>query len=244
MGSDFTALIDGSAQLKGLTNQQVAESMLDFVIQARPDIRGVVYFAKDKEGRDQLVCLEKGSSTPVSLDLCSIPPEHRLTYFDQRHGFAADVPQKSSAKGLNLVGDKITLNRLMQEVFRMRGIKKWKKLMGLSNEADAPDEMNSTQTIHFALTKATQNLMSGDRETTLSDIIQAAIRNEALLVADDNYAAYPQKLRSKVRRAVIDKIMNASTLERKLKIFKEFYEVLAPKVEDNPANLYGYMAVM
>ena len=241
---NFTALIDGSAQLKGLSNEYVAKEMLAFATRERGDIRGIVYFAKDKEGRDQLVCLEKGSTKPIPLDRCSIPPENRLTYFDQRHGFAADVKQKENGKGLDLVGSKITLQRLMQEVFRMRGLKKWKKLVGLSTESDKANEMNSTQTIHFALTKETQQLMSGDKESTLVDIIQLAIKNEALAAAESNYIAYPQKVQSVIRRAILDKLQQASNVGVMMKIFEEFYGVLTQRVEDDPAKLFGSIEVM
>lgn len=239
----FTALIDGSALLKGLDNETVARAMMDFVNQNRPDIKGIVYFMKDKEGKEQLACLERGALAPIQFDLCKLKPEEYLSYFDQRHGFGADIPQRANGKGLNLVGERVSLQRLMQECFRMRGIKKRKKLEGLPGASQLQDEMETTQTIHFALTLQTKTAMVGEGELQLHDIFKFAIKNEAMQAAEDNFEAYKQKVSSTIRRAVFDKMETVTTLDETVEIFIEFMDVLVQKVEDNPKDIFGPIPV-
>jgi len=240
--SNFTALIDGSALLQGLDNQTVAKAMMQFVETHRPDIKGIVYFTKDETGKEQLVCLKRGTSIPVHFDLCCLKPEEYLSYYDQRHGFGADIPQKANAKGLNLVGERLSLQRLMQECFRMRGIKKRKRLEGIPGNDEAQDEIDSTQSIHFAFTSQTKIAMGNGSSFTLHDIFKFAIENEAKKAAEDNFESYKQKVSSTIRRAVFDKMETASTLDETLEIFEEFTPIIVQKVEDNPKHLFGPIA--
>lgn len=239
--SNFTALIDGSALLAGLSNHDVAMIMRQFVSSSRPDIKGIVYFHKSAEGKDELVCLEQGAEKPIPFDQSALSPEQRLSYFDQRHGFAADIPQKNNAIGLNLIGNTLTLNRLMQEVFRMRGIKKWKK-MGISDDLQTMDDQEiGTQTIQFAMTAEMKALLSPQGTPTLRDIIQFAISNEAKIAEKDNYESYRQKLTSLIRRAVMDKLEAVDSTDAMLALFEEFEHVLVQNVQDDPAHLFGYI---
>lgn len=239
--SNFTALIDGSALLAGLSNHDVAMIMRQFVSSSRPDIKGIVYFHKGTEGKDELVCLEQGAEKPIPFDQSTLSPEQRLSYFDQRHGFAADIPQKNNAIGLNLIGNTLTLNRLMQEVFRMRGIKKWKK-MGISDDLKAMNDQEiGTQTIQFAMTAEMKALLSPQGTPTLRDIMQFAISNEAKIAEKDNYESYRQKLTSLIRRAVMDKLEAVDSTDAMLALFEEFEHVLVQNVQDDPAHLFGYI---
>ena len=237
-GSDFTSLIDGSAQLKGLSNEAVADRMLAYIGEHRPDLKGVAYFQKDKNGKDLLVIKELGAKEAVPIDQSSIKPEERLSYYDQRHGFAADIPQKSNARGLDLIGPKVTLFRLLQEVYRMRGLKTWKRLVGIGSDKFDNDD-SQTQQIHFAMTKSTA-FMIGDKETPdLRDIVRFAIKNEAKQAALDNYNSYKQKVLDVPRRYVIDLILKASSANEMVRFFNKYRDLLVQKVEDDPTTLFG-----
>ena len=235
-GTDFTAIIDGGALLKGLDNEWVAKVMLAYCQKRRPDIRAVVFFKKDKSGKDQLMCLEAGAKDPILLENCHVPLHQRLTYFDQRHGFAADVPQKANGKGINLVGEP-TLQRLMQEVFRFRGIKKFKKLFGLGGQ-ETVNESN-TQQMYFAMTEETAAKISPTQKPTLRDLITYAIKNEADQIAESNYHSYKQKIANIIRRAILDKMEFAPNVDVMTSIFTEFEKTLVPFTEDDPKKLYG-----
>lgn len=244
-GSDYTAVIDGGAQFRGLDNITVARRMMAYVEQHRPDIKAIDFFMKDTQGRDQLVSLVCGAKDPIPYELCKVPAEERLAYFDQRHGFAANIPQKFNGKGLLLIGEQHYLYRLLQEVFRMRGVKNFKKLFSQS----APDaasleaeNLKQTQTIHFALTpQVRQKISVGKAPVSVRDIVMFAMKNEAELVATQNYHAYCQKVHNVVRRAILDKILQAKNAKEMQAIFKASKETgfLVSKVEDDPKKLYG-----
>lgn len=247
-GSDFSALIDGSAVLKGIPDQAVAKAILEYVAVHRPDIKAVVFFMRDEFNRDQLVCWEVGTLAPVPLDSSTIPPEARLTYFDHLHGFAADVPQKPNGKAVDLVGDRVTLYRLLQEIFRMRGIKIWKKLKEAKND-DLSDLLGQTQEVHFAMTRETArkiNTTSGsalDVIPTFRDIVKFAIMNESK-VGEDNYFAYRNKIANEARSYVIELILNAENTKEMHSLFDKHKDILISTIEDNPAQLWGFIDKM
>ncbi len=231
--SQFSALIDGGAQLKGLTNEQVARKILKHAQQHLPHIQAVDYFTRGPDGRDQLVTLEKGAHHPIPYEACS--SKARLAYFDQRHGFAANIPQKFNGKGLLLIGKGHTLSRFLQEAFRMRGIKQFKRLLSNQNSTEEQLEkknLEETQTIEIAMTKEVQQLISS--VPTLKQIIRYLIDNEGQETIQRNEHAYFQKVDNVIRRAVLDKILATHSADQMLKIFEEFEHVFVSKVEDDP----------
>lgn len=240
-GTDFSALIDGGAQLHGLDNLSVAKQMLSYVKQHRPDIRAIDFFMQDAEGRDQLVSWEIGADQPIPYDQCNLPTKSRLAYFDQRHGFAANIPQKFNGKGLNLIGSTHTLYRLLQEVFRMRGIKVFKRLIKGEMTPKELDELNlsQAQSIHFAMTPEVRQLISGNQTPTLRDIITFAIKNESKMVAEHNYHSFRKKVNNVIRRAMLDKILEAQTPKEMIALFKRCEHVLVSRCEEDPKKLYG-----
>lgn len=239
-GSNFTALIDGGAQLKGIKGVDVAKKMLEHCDRSRPDIKAVVYFEKDAQGKDLLVYLAKGETQSKPFDQCTIKPEAYLSYFDQSHGFAANIPQKDGkAIGLNLVGRNNTLFRECQEDFRMRGLKKWKRLESTVGSKDS-DPLEGVQQIHFAMTKDVQSAISGgNRLPTRKEIFKYAVRNESNEVGQDNYQAYRQKAANVIRRAILDKMYASSSVAEMKQILKEFQDVIITTIPDDPETLYG-----
>jgi len=246
--SDFTALIDGGAQLKGLHNIEVARTMLEFVRKLRPDIMAIDFFLKDEEGKDILSTIQVNSPDPIPYDLCKIPPEARLAYFDQRHGFAANIPQKFNGRGLVLLGENHTLYRLLQEIFRMRGIKVFMRLIGADIGIESPEDLEkvnkeNTQSVEFAVTDDVQAAISGPRLPTLRDIIAFCRKNEADLIERINYNSCRQKIDNVIRREILDKIYEASSVNNMLSLLDEFYSVLISHVEDDPQKLFGLIEV-
>lgn len=232
--SDFTAIIDGGALFKGLSNEFVARQILAHAKEHLPHIKAVKFFRKDENGKDQLVWIELGADEPTAIDNKRIPPEKCITYFDDPHGFASDVDQKGNGIGLELVGEQEldqTLQRYLQNTFRMRGLKKKKRL-----ESDGPER---TQTIHFAMTKAAQKKISGDRIPTLEEIFKFGIQNEASRAREDNYISQLQKIQNVVRRAVLDKILNEPDVDKAIQIFDDFESVLISILEDDPIKLFS-----
>lgn len=245
VGSDFTAIIDGGAQFRGLDNLQVVRRMRVFVEKMRPDIEAIDFFVKDEQGVDQKMSLVRDSMNPIPYESCKVPLVKRLSYFDQRHGFGANIPQKFNGKGLVLIGEQHCLYRLLQEVFRMRGVKIFKKL--LSQTASTPEDLEredltQTQTMYFAVTPQVRKKISPEgTHITLRDLLCFATKNEMEIVTTQNYQAYRSKILNIIRRAVLDKILHATTVRQKRAIFRIFEktDLLISQIEDDPKKLYG-----
>lgn len=234
--SNFTAIIDGGALFKGVSNEEIAKKMLAHAQIYLPHIKAVKFFRKDQYDRDELVWLEIGATEATSVDERRIPAEYCLTYFDHPHCFAADVPQKKyESIGLELIGEQEkdqTLQRYFQDCFRMRELNK--------DECVVSDEPSSGyQSIEFAMTKAAQRKISGSKKPTLDDIVKFGIANEAARAKEDNYAAQLQKIAEVIRCAIKDAIIFAPTFEDAVMIWLEFETVLVDVLEDDPKKLYG-----
>lgn len=234
--SDFTAIIDGGALLRGLSNESVAKAMLEHAKTHLPHIQAVKFFRKNVQGEDELVWWEMGADKPSTIQDQRIPPKNCLTLFDQPHGFAANIKQKEEGIGLVLVGEQEldqTLQRLTQDSFRMRGLKE-------NNCVIIDDQIvQQTQSIQFAMTKAAQKKISGDAQPKLDDIIEFGIANEAARARADNYQAQIQIINNVVRTAVVDKILYAPSVSKAISIFFQFIDVLVLRLEDDPIKLYA-----
>lgn len=234
--SRFTAIIDGGALLKGISGKEVAKAMLQYCQKQRPDIKAIVFFQKDHAGNDQLMYLEK-ECEPKPFDQCPHSVSEYLSYFDQSHGFAANIPQKENGIGLKLVGADTKLFKEMQEWFRMRNIKKDKQLAPLSENQSE----EKTQQIHIAMVKEMSQKISGTDHPTLHQTFAYALRQEAIEAAEENFAAFRQKIHNVIRRAVLDKILKAESISKMKNIFIEFEKVLVKEIEDDPEKLYGWI---
>ncbi len=216
--SKASAFIDRGALLNGVDPEIVARAILQFSEKARPSIEGVVYYV----GSQQFI-LERGSTHGILLKDSRIPKEKRITYFDDPHTFAADVPQPGGSRGVVSIGENTTLEQLSQAIWRMRGLKRAK------------------QRLQFVMTEAVKARIASDRSVTIEDIIRFCAKNEGLSLAELNYLSDRYKMQDVVRRAVLDKIETASSEKEALSILKEFRSLLVTKIEINPFLLYGYL---
>lgn len=234
-GSNFSAIIDGGALLKGLSNESVARSMLENAKTHLPHIKAVKFYRKKDDGLDELVWIDiNGKISPVS-DLLS--PESCLTYYDQAHVYASDIEQKPNAIALVLIGeneDDQTLQIEIQECLRMRGLPKQDTVREPTQK-----DPESSQSIHFAMTQTAKQKISPTRHPTLEDIVYFGVTNEANRAKKDNYTARLQKIHNVVRRAVLDKIIYEEDIDKGVAIFFEFIDVLIDELETDPAKLYG-----
>jgi hypothetical protein len=237
---DFGALIDGGALFKGMTPIQVASGMLEFAQKYRPDIQAIVFFDKTVSpedpliSEDVLVYLEKGATRPQPFDRCTIHPKARWAYYDQHHGFAADIPVLNNA--LVLFGLGHMLYAFLQQGFRLRGLLKRERL--------AQDQSQSaSQAIHFAMPSFVKEKIVGSDKLTLIEMFKYAAKNESLPAALNNYFAYCAKIRNHVRRALLVKMCDAKTsFEEMEKLFQAYEEdVFVTRFEDDPEKLWGFI---
>lgn len=234
-GSSFSSIIDGGPQFKGLSNRDVADKMRVYVAAHRLDIKAIDFFERDASGRDLMMTWEIGDGKePVPYDRCSLPVANRLAYFDQRHGFAANIPQRPDGKGLILVGQKHVLYRLLQEAFRMRNIKHFKQLI------DTKD--NGGQQVEFAMTEETARAIHGKPSApTVNQLVLFAQRNEDDLVANKNYEAYKQKVFNVIRNYAMHRLVWEEDKTEMGRLAKAFSHILISSVEDDPKVLFGLL---
>jgi len=249
-GQDYTALIDGGAQLLGLSNEAVAKAMREYVKAHRPDIKAINFFQKDDQGNDLLMSWGVDSDKPMLHANSRIPLEAQLSYFDQRHGFGANIPQKHNAKGLNLIGPTHNLYRLLQELFRMRGLKVFKSLLNgeeMKPEALEASNLTETQTVHLAMTRKTKEKITGiagDTPPTFNEVIKFCIKNEMEFISKQNFSAYSKQVKNVVRQKVMDKLTAASSSSSQmLSIFRAYKDVLVNKMQIDPRILYGMISI-
>eukprot|EP01107_Rhizomastix_libera_P015447 TRINITY_DN5841_c0_g1_i1.p1 TRINITY_DN5841_c0_g1~~TRINITY_DN5841_c0_g1_i1.p1 ORF type:complete len:4156 (-),score=944.82 TRINITY_DN5841_c0_g1_i1:134-11092(-) len=112
----FHALIDTGALITGLSNEEVAQ----YLLQRLPEwMEGVVYL--DRSDR-QMILLRSGRS--VNLAQCGIPPEKRFSFYDQVHTTGMDIKQGPNVRAVVTIGKDMTFRDFAQGCYRMRGIGK------------------------------------------------------------------------------------------------------------------------
>lgn len=222
------ALIDRGALLRGFSNKEVAQKILNALVQKRSPLQGVVFY---NECNEQMI-YEKGASSPIPLNESHLTKEQRFTYFDQAHTFASDIPQPTSGEALVTLSENTTLENFAQAVWRMRGLK-------------------NKQNITVMMTAELKKKISSYETPTLEEIYAFIIQNEAREIGEDNYFADRQKISDFARRTVLDKMyalcndldkLTCSTsevVEKHLNLFNEFQDLFVETEHDNPTQLFG-----
>ncbi len=243
-GSKFSAIIDGGAQLTGMPNEDVAKAMMQFCKAHRPDISAVKFYKKNAQGKEDVYCFTIGTSDAVLANSVSYPPEECLTYYDERHGFGSDI--KQDGDGFETMGPNHPLYKWLQELFRIRGLKKQQKL----KEIQGVLLKIPTQQIHIGITHEVQKLIMGEGAVTadgslavpkLAELVDYAIECEAKIPEKENFPSMKEKIDSVPKEAVWSKIM--STPSKKFhtwaKIWKKFEKIDITRLEDDPSKIYG-----
>jgi hypothetical protein len=235
----FSALIDGGALFTGLSNKEVATAMMNYCQNVRRDIEAVKFYMEDEHGSEQLYCLTRSGDKPILASQVSVPLEKCLTYYDQRHGFGADV--KQNGDGLETMGPNHPLFKWLQELFRIRELKKDTKLMPWN------DVVVKEHKIQIVMTKEVQRLIL-DQEApehipTLTEIVEYALRNEAAIAKEENYPSLLSKMRQVPSKAIYGKIMRTPSekVDTWYPLFEEFQSYFISKVQDDPALLFGHV---
>ncbi len=247
IGSNFTAIIDGGVQLKGLSPLVVAKEILDYITEHRPDIQGVNFYQKDELDNDQLMSWIKGMKEPIPYDQVKLPLEVMISYFDHVHGYGANIIQKRNGIGFHLLGEDQEQYLLLQQFFRMRGVKDFIRFIDLLKDPMKEiyqKNLEETQTIRFGITPQVLKSLNTKlgihtEQPTIEQIIEFATRNQKDSLLDHHYNAYQQKVKNVVRRAILDKILFSKDLNEMVDIFLEFEKELIEDVENDPKKLYG-----
>ena len=133
-GGRFNALIDCGALIKNISNEALANKILEAT-----EFQGVVFYNE----ADELYVLER-SGEKKPFDACLISKEHRFTFYDHRHTTGSDIKQAPNARALVSVSE-ITLKAdLYQSLWRMRGLKEKQKIVIIASSTlslSTPDDL-------------------------------------------------------------------------------------------------------
>ena len=112
----FCALIDPGALVVGMSNKDVAQTLLDCGLQ-RAGMQGVVFL--DSNDHRKILLLD---GRVVPLEEAGVAPRLRFTFFDQLHTCGMDIKQPGTGRAAVLVGKDMRLRDYTQACWRMRGI--------------------------------------------------------------------------------------------------------------------------
>jgi len=116
----LSALIDVGALITGLSNIEVAQSLLDYGLP-----HDAVVFC-DHGGEQQV--LRRGRREAVKLAHCMFPPERRFVFYDQIHTTGIDIPHARTARAALTIGKDSTFRDYAQGAYRMRGVGRGQRL--------------------------------------------------------------------------------------------------------------------
>ena len=120
----FNALIDVGALITGISNQQVAESLL---ARGLPWCDGVVFLNE----RDEKMIFVRATGRAVPFEKSGIAVSRRFAFYDQVHTTGMDIGHVVNARGVITLGKDSTFRDYAQGAFRMRGIAKGQTLTQL-----------------------------------------------------------------------------------------------------------------
>lgn len=210
-------IIDYGALMCGLSNEKVARVILSFIAEKRPDILGVVFYNQQKE----LMILEKGAKDPIPLSATRLKANERITYYDECHTYAADVPQMKAAKGIVTLKPPLFAG-LSQAAFRMRGM----------------DDLN--QTLTFVAPNRVKEVICPGDPLSMDLVVDFSIDNEKTLVKQEDFFADSHKIHNVLRRKVLDKILDSSLADM-LKLARRNKELFVTEVSDQYFDVYGWI---
>ena len=111
----FSALIDTGAIVTGMTNEQVARTLLAHL---SADFDGVVFLGAG----DRQLIVQRTVADPVSLKESGVSPSRRFCFYDQVHTTGIDVKHRADSKAAITLSASLTYRDYAQGAWRMRGI--------------------------------------------------------------------------------------------------------------------------
>jgi hypothetical protein len=160
------ALIDTGALLAGISNVEAADFILSL---PKSTFRGVLYFEITKKSW----MVKTGTGQMWSLRSSPIQPIDCFTIFDEGRCRGADIVLKSGAIGLVTLGPKMTKDKLMQGLGRLRMLDRTQSVMLIGSEDVAHQISQINSSSHPAPVSI-----------SFSDVLQWVIRNTINMIRD------------------------------------------------------------
>jgi hypothetical protein len=113
----YNALIDTGALITGMTNLQVAQTLLKIGL---PWCEGVVYL----DEYDRKMVLVRATGRVLKMAQCGVPADKRFAFYDQVHTTGMDIQHVLDAKAVLTISKDMVFRDIAQGAYRMRGINK------------------------------------------------------------------------------------------------------------------------
>jgi hypothetical protein len=208
------ALIDAGALVKNISNEAVAQKLLEASDPAIID--GIAYYDTENE----LQVLERATMKPVLFKDSMIPKERRVTFYDQRHTFGSDIPQQRDAEALLTLSETLKKFEEDQAMYRMR-------------------EVDKGQTLTLLIPKRILPLIDKDKKITPEKILDFVKHNQKQQELDDNLRSRKIEIKTIVETAIHDAFMQAKTFEEQLAIFSKTKDFLMQSTDVTPFEAFG-----
>ncbi|MCB1109874.1 MAG: DUF3638 domain-containing protein [Chlamydiia bacterium] len=214
------AITDRGATLNGLTPEEVARKVWVGIRDVRTDVKGVVFFQKDRP----MILTAAGV---LALADSRVTPEEYVVIFDEIHTYAANVPLKDGAVILHTVGETTTFEKETDQAqYRARGIEKrgQKQIIAMTPHVRS-------------------RIIDEERIPTIRECGRFLGANGFKARSKRTFFIKCRKVESQVKHAIIEKAVRARSVEQMIAIFRAFTDVLVTDVSDNPVDLYGFLRV-
>lgn len=206
---NYHALIDEGAWFKGVGNLRVAEELL----RRLPHTTGIIFYGDG----NQRIFLRSGENLLLTeyQNRNNVLQETVFAYYDKAHCVGADISLPEAAKGFVTMNQFTTISSLLQAIFRMRRVAE-------------------RQVVHIGVPESLgTGLHTGAQIFAhCSNVEQAKIRN-------DNYLAFQQYLREKVKIARTDDMLRAPTARAKLDIWEANRPHFITERTENPLKEFA-----
>lgn len=210
---NYQAVIDTGAYLRGTSNDEFNDRVLEIAHKKGTPVAAGVYF--DETGK---IVKKQYEKKPLPIEIApGTDLMKNFTLYDQAHTFGADIKQGKKAKAIVTIGENTFIRDLFQAVWRLR-------------------QLHQEQTVVFAVSeKIKERILGGEvRDLTIDDILKFCLKNEATREADDNYRAEKDKINGFVKRALLPEVVNLINDQAP----DEAIELLAQKYFTDDAGLF------
>ncbi len=218
------AFIDAGAVTRGISHESIARQSLSV---QDDSINGVAFYDED----ENLKTIQKGAERSVDITLSKLPPEERITFYDQKHTTGSNIKQSDQALGVMTIGKDTVFRDFAQAAWRMRGLSR-------------------SQTIKIILDKEVEDILRITLNRMLEEQVPEKIEfehvlifliyNQGLVKGDDNFRTFKQKISAFEQEAVLDAVLaDDVSAEDLIPTFSKVSELCMTATSPSPWELFG-----
>lgn len=209
-------ILDPAAYFEGLSNEEVAKRIL---IGAPLKIRAVLHF--DSQSNKMVLQFKDGSCQEFQDNLSSM--DERITYLDQQHVTGVDTSQPMQGTGYLVLNKGLMITDLFQSAKRLRGLGTGQKIQFIV-PASLCDEMTQ---------------VTGHLEITQETVILWALINEVTALSRMILPSLLSQIHNIYRTQVFKLLIQATSLEEKSSLYREYKELLLTKINHEEFRDHG-----